>query len=40
MTDDIHSTNQSEQQYNEQDTYKLAAQSDNLTVVNSIIILV
>ncbi|CAF4180719.1 unnamed protein product [Rotaria sordida] len=40
MTDDIHSTNQSEQQYNEQDTYKLAAQSDNLTIVNSIIILV
>ncbi|CAF4235784.1 unnamed protein product, partial [Rotaria sordida] len=29
MTDDIHPTNQSEQQYNEQDTYKLAAQSDN-----------
>ncbi|CAF1341853.1 unnamed protein product [Rotaria sordida] len=40
MMDDIHPTNQSEQQYNEQDTYKLAAQSDNLTIVNSIIILV
>ncbi|CAF1314633.1 unnamed protein product [Rotaria sordida] len=32
MMDDIHPTNQSEQQYNEQDTYKLAAQSDNLTI--------
>ncbi|CAF1327371.1 unnamed protein product [Rotaria sordida] len=32
MTDDIHPTNQSEQRYNEQDTYKLAAQSDNLTI--------
>ncbi|CAF5151748.1 unnamed protein product, partial [Rotaria sp. Silwood1] len=36
MTDDIHPTNQSEQQYNEQDTYKLAAQSDNLTIEYSI----
>ncbi|CAF1469550.1 unnamed protein product [Rotaria sordida] len=40
MTDDIHPTNQSEQQYNEQGTYKLAGQSNNLTIVNSIIILV
>jgi hypothetical protein len=33
MSDDIHPTNQSHQQYNEQETYKLAAQSDNLTIV-------
>ncbi|CAF4005417.1 unnamed protein product [Rotaria sordida] len=32
MTDDIHPTNQSEQQYNEQGTYKLAGQSNNLTI--------
>ncbi|CAF5040969.1 unnamed protein product, partial [Rotaria magnacalcarata] len=36
MSDDIHSTNQSEQQQNEQDGYKLAAQSDNLTIEYSI----
>ncbi|CAF2526332.1 unnamed protein product [Rotaria sp. Silwood2] len=36
MSDDIHSTNQSEQQYNEQDSYKIAAQSDNLTIEYSI----
>ncbi|CAF5190690.1 unnamed protein product, partial [Rotaria sp. Silwood1] len=32
MSDDIHPTNQSEQQYNEQNAYKLAAESDNLTI--------
>ncbi|CAF1227393.1 unnamed protein product [Rotaria sp. Silwood1] len=36
MSDDIHPTNQSEQQYNEQDAYKLAAESDNLTIEYSI----
>jgi len=39
MSDDIHPTNQSNQQYNEQDAYKLAAQSDNLTIVSSLPIL-
>lgn len=34
MSDDIHPTTQSNQQNNEQDTFKLAAQSDNLTVVS------
>ncbi|CAF1176469.1 unnamed protein product [Rotaria sordida] len=36
MSDDISPTNQSQQQYNEQDDYKLAAQSDNLTIEYSI----
>ncbi|CAF3836766.1 unnamed protein product, partial [Adineta steineri] len=32
MSDDIHPINQSNQQYNEQDSYKLAAQTDNLII--------
>ncbi|CAF4387322.1 unnamed protein product [Rotaria socialis] len=36
MSDDIHSTNQSEKQQNEQDGYRLAAQSDDLTIECSI----
>ncbi len=34
MSDDINSTNSSNQQYNEQNVYKLVAQSDNLTIVS------
>ncbi|CAF0909312.1 unnamed protein product [Adineta ricciae] len=37
MSDEIPSSNQSTQQQNEQDLYKLAAQSDNLTVEYSIV---
>jgi hypothetical protein len=37
MSDDIHSTNSSNQQYNEQTIYKPTAQSDNLTIESSII---
>jgi hypothetical protein len=36
MSEDIIPTNQSHQQYNEQDVFKLAAQSDHLTIVSSI----
>ncbi|CAF3480966.1 unnamed protein product [Rotaria socialis] len=36
MSDDIHSTNQSEKQQNEQDGYRIAAQSDDLTIECSI----
>jgi len=39
MSDDIHPINQSNQQQNEQDAFKLAAQSDNLTIVSSVQIL-
>jgi hypothetical protein len=34
MGDDVNPTNQSNQQYDEQDPYKLAAQSGNLTIVS------
>jgi hypothetical protein len=36
MSDDIHPTNQTNQQQNEQDIFKLAVQSDNLTIVSSV----
>ena len=35
MSDDINPTNSSNQQYNEQNVYKLAAQSDYLTIVST-----
>ncbi len=39
MSDDINPTNSSNQQYNEQNVYKLAAESDNLTIVSAHIVL-
>ncbi len=38
MSDDINPTNSSNQQYNEKNVYKLAAQSDHLTIVRTVIV--